>query len=296
MKFRTYSEMEKELDNLKKYFDIVRIVDPINTHIYASTDAQGAASRGHECYDVWGRECRCEDCSSALALMEHERRSKIEILGADVYYIVSHYAKCEEKEYIIEMVMKMDRQSAGQIQDKSMLYQKIAELDHNVTIDELTGVYNRYYIAHILPCKLMEAVYTEQRFGFAMLDIDDLKKVNDTWGHQAGDHFIRTIIKCVSENLNANDAVCRYGGDEFLIFMKVAKREEFKQKIGEMLSRIRTLKIKTVAMMPSVSIGGVFYGEIVPAEASLHTLENYIAKADQRLYQAKKSKAMVCFE
>lgn len=42
MKFRTYSEMEKELDNLKKYFDIVRIVDPINTHIYASTDAQGA--------------------------------------------------------------------------------------------------------------------------------------------------------------------------------------------------------------------------------------------------------------
>lgn len=63
-----------------------------------------------------------------------------------------------------------------------------------------------------------------------------------------------------------------------------------------MLSRIRTLKIKTVAMMPSVSIGGVFYGEIVPAEASLHTLENYIAKADQRLYQAKKSKAMVCFE
>lgn len=171
-----------------------------------------------------------------------------------------------------------------------MLYQKIAELDHNVTIDELTGVYNRYYIAHILPCKLMEAVYTEQRFGFAMLDIDDLKKVNDTWGHQAGDHFIRTIIKCVSENLNANDAVCRYGGDEFLIFMKVAKREEFKQKIGEMLSRIRTLKIKTVAMMPSVSIGGVFYGEIVPAEASLHTLENYIAKADQRLYQAKKAR------
>jgi diguanylate cyclase (GGDEF)-like protein len=155
--------------------------------------------------------------------------------------------------------------------------------------DGLTGLYNRRVLEEIL--HLEESKRVQSPVSILLMDVDDFKMINDTFGHQAGDLALSMIGKVLMDNSRKENIVARYGGEEFAVLLtntrldtalKVAERMRI--KLGEQEFSFSGNRFKL-----SVSIG-------VAANDGL-TLDpqGLIARADQALYQAKRSgKNRVC--
>jgi polar amino acid transport system substrate-binding protein len=91
------------------------------------------------------------------------------------------------------------------------------ELEKLSTIDSLTQIYNRRFLDKSLKTEYDRAKRYKNLFAFILLDIDDFKLINDTYGHDKGDEVLKTISKLLTENSRTNDIVGRWGGEEFML-------------------------------------------------------------------------------
>ena len=96
------------------------------------------------------------------------------------------------------------------------MFEKVEDLSN---VDGLTGLYNRRYLKLTLERMLMEASRTGHPLSIIMLDIDHFKRVNDTYGHKAGDDVIRFLSRTLKNNIRKVDIAARYGGEEFVVLM-----------------------------------------------------------------------------
>jgi diguanylate cyclase (GGDEF)-like protein/PAS domain S-box-containing protein len=100
--------------------------------------------------------------------------------------------------------------------------------------DHLTGLFNRRYLEETLERELLRAARKQLSLGVIMLDVDNLKQFNDTWGHAAGDEILRELGSLLLRQVRGEDIACRYGGDEFILVLPDASREV----IGERAEQI----------------------------------------------------------
>ena len=122
--------------------------------------------------------------------------------------------------------------------------------------------------------------------GVAVIDLDDFKLYNDTYGHNAGDIVLATVAKTIRKSIRKNDVFVRYGGDEFVLVMPKIEEETFNKKLEEIKNNIHSADIPGYTRLKlSVSIGGVI--------AKNETVEDAVARADKLMYQAKNEKDMV---
>jgi two-component system cell cycle response regulator len=164
---------------------------------------------------------------------------------------------------------------------------------HAAITDKLTGVYNRGYFQHYLRNELKRADRHHFPIALLMLDIDDFKLVNDRHGHLAGDTLLKEIATKLIQNVREIDILARFGGDEFVIILPYAKKDE----AAAIAERIRlAFEQGPVALNDqathaiSLSIGFAEY------EPGVDTAQNLVQKADAALYQAKaKGKNKVCW-
>ena len=147
---------------------------------------------------------------------------------------------------------------------------------HDLYHDVLTNAYNRRFFEKQLR-KLMEVD------AIAMLDLDQFKQINDVYGHQAGDDALRILVNAVTACVrNRNDALVRYGGDEFLLIFPHIPEHVFIKRLEQIRATVQALHmIEYPDLHLTVSIGGV-YGAC--------TLDPGIRQADKLLYQAKESR------
>ncbi len=149
-------------------------------------------------------------------------------------------------------------------------------------IDALTKVYNRRMIFSLLETELNRVKRYDERLSLLMFDIDYFKKVNDTYGHAAGDSVLRTIADMVKGTVRKADMVARYGGEEFLILLSETDIEGA-QSIAE---KIRTVigghQFEKVAGKVTVSIGVTVLKED-------DTIDSILKRVDTALYKAKKN-------
>ena len=152
------------------------------------------------------------------------------------------------------------------------LYDNFKNIVKSSQIDSLTGVFNRNYLENRL-----ENIFNSYKTkSIAMLDIDFFKKINDTYGHIAGDKVLKHFAKLITSIVRKSDIVIRYGGEEFLIFMPNTQKKEaviVLEKIKNVLSPCENIKY-------TFSAGIADEGE---------TLAEMIKLADERLYKAKKA-------
>jgi diguanylate cyclase (GGDEF)-like protein len=87
------------------------------------------------------------------------------------------------------------------------------------TVDELTGLYNRRYFDETLRRELFRAERMRASLAVLMIDLDHFKRMNDTYGHEAGDVVLRTVGRCVREGVRRSDVACRYGGEELVLVL-----------------------------------------------------------------------------
>ena len=96
--------------------------------------------------------------------------------------------------------------------------------------DHLTGLFNRRYLEETLERELLRASRHQSPLGVIMLDVDDFKQINDTYGHDAGDTVLRKLGKLLREHVRGEDMPCRYGGDEFILVLPGASPEVARER------------------------------------------------------------------
>ncbi|KPV45667.1 GGDEF domain-containing protein [Alicyclobacillus ferrooxydans] len=141
--------------------------------------------------------------------------------------------------------------------------------------DLLTGLFNRRGLEAQVPQLLQDCEASGNQLVFGLLDMDDLKQVNDTEGHPSGDNALRQIAGIISRNVRVGDLVARFGGDEFAVLMQYDKANPFAA-----MERIRRA-VEEQSDGLSVSVGGAVWG------IEGDSLEECYAIADERLYECK---------
>ncbi|MEA3240356.1 MAG: sensor domain-containing diguanylate cyclase [Pseudomonadota bacterium] len=152
--------------------------------------------------------------------------------------------------------------------------------------DQLTGLYNRRSLAELMPLEFERAKRYDHQLSILMIDLDDFKQINDQYGHGAGDLILSNLGKILIDNTRRNDAVVRYGGDEFLVIMPHTDGEQARVVADKILEKTRERSIslsETTKISCSLSLGLATF----PA-AGIETSEALLNQADQNLYTAKK--------
>jgi diguanylate cyclase (GGDEF)-like protein len=147
------------------------------------------------------------------------------------------------------------------------------------TKDELTGLYLRDVFDVVLRQKVEETKRNDQPLSLLMMDIDDFKIVNDTYGHQLGDNVLKTIGSTINSLVRKMDLPARYGGEEMAIIMPDANRKQVFEVAERIRKEISQLKFENFSVTISIGIG------IVSRE--IKTPEKLLKAADNALYQAK---------
>lgn len=149
------------------------------------------------------------------------------------------------------------------------------------SIDKLTGTYTRKYFEVEMNKTINEAKRLQQSFGLLLVDIDNFKLFNDTYGHRIGDEVLSKVGNYLANNTRKTDIVARYGGEEFIIILNNVDEEQA-FAIGDKLRKgVANLSISSIKQNITISIGISLF----PKHSQFK--EELIIKADQALYNAK---------
>jgi len=152
-------------------------------------------------------------------------------------------------------------------------------LQEEVTLDALTGAYNRRAFEKIIEQSISLHVVSERPCVLAIIDVDYFKRINDTYGHPQGDMVLKALVKHIQSKIRKSDTLIRYGGEEFVICfenMQLSKAEEIMEKIRRSIEAMRLIK-----------------GEKITVSAGLSSLQKgdtpllLLSRADSALYMAK---------
>jgi len=174
-----------------------------------------------------------------------------------------------------------------QILEKEIEERKAIEkkLEQFAAIDELTAVYNRRAGFELLKEAYHLAKRKQQPLTIAFVDVDKLKVVNDNFGHQTGDSFLKEVVELLRKHLRKSDSVSRFGGDEFLVILSECNRSEAQtifMRIEEDMEHInRGERLFPFSFSYGIAEASSTY------EESVHQL---IAVADERMYVNKQQK------
>lgn len=153
------------------------------------------------------------------------------------------------------------------------------------TKDPLTGLYNRRYLQETLEREIRRAIRAEQGLGILMLDLDNFKNFNDTYGHEAGDAVLREAASFLVRSVRAEDFVCRYGGEEFVVVLPTADLRAAEARAERIREKLREL----VVMHNGRSLGLITVSIGVAALPNHGTNEkDLLQAADAALYRAKR--------
>lgn len=155
-----------------------------------------------------------------------------------------------------------------------------AELRNFAVTDGLTGVWNRRQGTELLAADLT-ARRPGQALSLLMLDIDHFKAINDTFGHQAGDHVLIEIASRLRRSLRGNDMVARWGGEEFIVLLRDCALPDAQRLAEDIRAAIAEVPFGALGSL-TVSIGAA---EIRASE----DLTSWLSRADQALYRAKRA-------
>ena len=193
--------------------------------------------------------------------------------------MIARYIEVDEKPYVIELIRCLDGDwSIGEINHERLI-DIFVHYNDKLYRDAVTDAYNRRYYEDEMKNKKKNA-------GVALIDLDDFKLHNDTYGHQAGDMALYTVVDIIRKNIRKTDKLIRFGGDEFLLVMPEVTEEVFSQKLQLIQERIYNANVPGyLNLRLSISAGGVL--------TEGDSIEEAVNRADKLMYQAKATKNKV---
>ena len=242
------------LQYLQISYDLVRYVDPItNKVIHIEKDGKMWESET-ACSDIWNCLEKCSNCISRLSMQTRKRMTKLEVAGDDPYQVVSMYVEIDGKPCCLEMASRIDGDFMPDGYSKDEILSSVRIHKEKVYIDPVTGVYNkRYYVEKL--SKMDNAA------ALMFADIKNFKRINENFGHQAGDDVLRQVAGVLRDVAAGKGDVLRYSGDDFVtVFFKVTE-EELSEIQKEMCRRVEALRFPE---LPGVQLKLVTAGTSIP--------------------------------
>lgn len=277
----TAQELEQMIAQMEKIFTVVRILDKDRLHKLDVRNGE-LHSEDCKCYSFWEKGKKCENCVAQRALATKGQCTKLEFIGLEMYQVIAKYLEVDGVPCVVEMISCLDDETLLDAEGREVLIKKFAHYRRELYADALTGSYNRRYFEDRLKEQRMDA-------GIAMIDLDDLKTYNDTYGHMAGDKVLMTVAEAIISCIRKTDRLVRYGGDEFLLVMPGIGLEAFIAKLHRIQDVVRNTSVEGCPQLKlSVSIGG--------ALTNGETVGKAMYRADEYMYQAKTSKNTIVTE
>ena len=242
------------LQYLQIPYDLVRYVDPItNKVIHIEKDGKMWESET-ACSDIWNCLEKCSNCISRLSMQTRKRMTKLEVAGDDPYQVVSMYVEIDGKPCCLEMASRLDGDFMPDGYSRDEILSSVRIHKEKVYIDPVTGVYNkRYYVEKL--SKMDNAA------ALMFADIKNFKRINENFGHQAGDDVLRQVADVLRDVAAGKGDVLRYSGDDFVTVFFKATEEELSEIQKEMCRRVEALRFPE---LPGVQLKLVTAGTSIP--------------------------------
>lgn len=167
----------------------------------------------------------------------------------------------------------------------ALLSARVRQLEDEICRDTLTPLFNRRYFEQAVASSIAHCQRYQSRAALLFVDVDDLKLINDTFGHAAGDEALRCVANVLLANVRSTDVVARIGGDEFGLILGAISEREVEHKVAQLTSGISACEIGhgDAASSLSATFGHAFIHPDDEAEAVL-------ARADSHMYRMKRSR------
>jgi len=263
------SVMETVLDNVSERVFVIDCYS--GTTIYMNQSAKSHLG------DMIAANHIMENCS----LYKQVAQMKIKPRAMRSEFYCDHYKRW----YIIAsnpIAWSGENPSALYIEKDITDTKEVESLEQIAYLDANTGAYNRRFAYDTLN----ELFAQKAPVAICFIDLDNLKSINDTYGHAAGDEYIMTVYKTLTESLRRDDCVCRIGGDEFLAILKggsCAAAKRVATKVNNILQQIS--QAKNLSFEYSISTG------VAMSDYDLYdNAESFVKAADALMYEEKKFK------
>ena len=244
---RTKTQMEQELQQLRKVFSAARLLEAEAVQGKTPVD-------GQSCFAQWGRMDACENCAAQKALQEGRQVSKLESGGGELYRITASPVTVEGRRCVLELAQKLDPEEGSLLLDR---FASQREQDYR---DPLTGASTRRYYADTYQGKNLTA-------GVARIELDDFKLFTDVYGHYAGNSILETAAGVIRRGLEENDHLIRYTDETFLLVTDVPQ-ERFGQKMEQIRLQLAAASVPGYSHIRlSASIGGIWVRDTDADEA-----------------------------
>ena len=285
----TKAEAERYLNEQARDNDIVRLVNPLQKEIV--TIGENDDVLVGSCFKFWGKEDRCENCSSLRASSKKDQAYKIELMNGRTYLVHSRYIAIDGKGYVAEMVKDVTDSLLLDSKEETKLISLINSYNQMLLSDSVTSLYNRRFLDEQFVPSLRCCQDPHLKINIAFVDLNDFKCINDTYGHLVGDELLKYVAAyfktAYNSRLHGKERLAiRFGGDEFLIVACGIPLPVFKEdfaKVSSILSReVCFLSSPSFHFDFSVGFAG---SEELP---SSWTWESLVALADRRMYDSKK--------
>lgn len=242
------------LQYLQIPYDLVRYVDPITNKVI-HIEKDGKMWESETAYsDIWNCLEKCSNCISRLSMQTGKRMTKLEVAGEDPYQVVSMYVEIDRKPCCLEMASRIDGDFMPDGYSRDEILSSVRIHKEKVYIDPVTGVYNkRYYVEKL--SKMDNAA------ALMFADIKNFKRINENFGHQAGDDVLRQVAGVLRDVAAGKGDVLRYSGDDFVTVFFKATEEELSEIQKEMCGRVEALRFPE---LPGVQLKLVTAGTSIP--------------------------------
>ena len=274
----TMEQAEAEIYHFRKIFQMIRLF-----HLNPETQKKEVCKVGISgSENLRNIKKNCDDCIVQETFDTKEEKGKIEIFEGKLYQLITRYMEIEGEPYVMELVRGLDSDwKIGQI-DHEKVVNLFMNYNNKLYKDAITDTYNRRYYEDEIKEKKDNA-------GVALIDLDDFKLYNDTYGHNAGDVALCTVADVIEGSIRRSDRLIRFGGDEFLLVMPGIEEDAFIKKLQMIQQKVNKTIIPGYSKIQlTISVGGVLNNG--------GTIETAVKHADHLMYQAKEKKNMVVTE
>ncbi|QAT43690.1 GGDEF domain-containing protein [Aminipila luticellarii] len=280
-------KLEQNLVFFNKMYDAVRLVDPVHKKVLEYRDrSMGKTSR--ICYDYWGNGGICDNCISVRAHCENKSYIKLEQDQDAIMLVTAIPIETDDTAAVLELFKNATDSmmiGTGNYNDGKEMRHIIYDMNNMIIRDHLTSLYNRRFVDDRLPVDIVKATVAEQPLSTIFIDIDNMKTINDTYGHITGDLVLKQVAAAVQNSIRADlDWAARYGGDEFIVCLNNMEEDEVLRIAERIRSNISSIEvpIQNEKIRITASLG------VQTMSQSSFTAEEMIRRADEKMYQEKK--------
>ncbi|MFS0689270.1 GGDEF domain-containing protein [Sporosarcina sp. 179-K 8C2 HS] len=193
---------------------------------------------------------------------------------------------------LIDLLSDLHQYEVAMTAVKLGVKHRITSIERRANTDYLTGLYNRCYMETTADKWLAEASHTGESIVCIAFDLDNLKILNDTYGHIFGDKIIKKIGQTCARQIRSDDLMGRFGGDEFAIILRDLSLAEAHHKAEKLLEAVRSIKVEKDGIYISLTAS---VGVADNANGKIQTFTDLFHQADLALYQAKEGgKNQIC--